>query len=76
MTYKPSAVNAGLTSGPPTVGKHKAGEAHLDGIGRVWICTAGDGTGVGTWEAVPRTTSGVSYPSSPQLGDIHLLFVA
>jgi hypothetical protein len=38
------------TSGPPTTGDHQAGEIYVDQNGLVFVCTVGDGTGVGTWQ--------------------------
>lgn len=38
------------SAGPPTSGNHSQGEFHVDSNGAVFVCTSGDGTGVGTWQ--------------------------
>ena len=36
--------------GPPTSGDHSKGEIYLDSNGAVFVCTAGDGSDLGTWQ--------------------------
>ena len=40
------------TLGKPTTGTHTKGEIYMDKAGALFVCTAGDGTTVGTWKKV------------------------
>jgi hypothetical protein len=48
------------TAGAPTTGDHFQGEVYVDSNGVFWVCTAGNGTGVGTWKSL---TSVVPIPN-------------
>ena len=41
--------------GAPTTGLHRQGEIYMDSRGALFVCTAGDGTTVGTWKKVTTT---------------------
>lgn len=75
MTYKPSVLAGAHNVGPPTSGRYKQGDAVMDKNGRFWLCTAGDGTAVGSWKAQPRITVGATPPNDPQVDDVHLRLV-
>ncbi len=47
LKLKPSA-----SAGKPTSGTHTKGEIYMDKAGALFVCTAGDGTSVGTWKKV------------------------
>ncbi len=40
----------GGSAGKPTTGTHKKGEIYMDSAGALFVCTAGDGTTLGTWK--------------------------
>ncbi len=42
----------GNSAGKPTTGTHTKGEIYMDKAGALFVCTAGDGTTVGTWKRV------------------------
>lgn len=42
----------GSVAGKPTSGTHTKGEVYMDSKGTLFVCTAGDGTTVGTWKKV------------------------
>ncbi len=42
----------GGSAGKPTTGTHTKGEIYMDKAGALFVCTAGDGTTVGTWKKV------------------------
>ncbi len=42
----------GGSLGKPTTGTHNKGEIYMDKAGALFVCTAGDGTTVGTWKKV------------------------
>ncbi len=42
----------GSSAGKPTTGTHTKGEIYMDKAGALFVCTAGDGTSVGTWKKV------------------------
>ncbi len=42
----------GNSAGKPTTGTHTKGEIYMDSAGALFVCTAGDGTTVGTWKKV------------------------
>ena len=50
LKLKPSS-----TRGKPTTGTHTKGEIYMDSAGTLFVCTAGDGTTVGTWKRVNTT---------------------
>ena len=50
LKLKPSS-----TRGKPTTGTHAKGEIYMDSAGTLFVCTAGDGTTVGTWKRVNTT---------------------
>ncbi len=45
MKLKPAG-----SAGAPTTGTHRKGEIYMDSAGALFVCTAGDGTTVGTWK--------------------------
>jgi hypothetical protein len=47
LKLKPAA-----SAGKPTTGTHTKGEVYMDSAGALFVCTAGDGTSVGTWKKV------------------------
>ncbi len=47
LMLKPAA-----SAGKPTTGTHTKGEIYMDKAGALFVCTAGDGTTVGTWKKV------------------------
>ena len=40
----------GTSAGKPTTGTHTKGEIYMDKAGALFVCTAGEGTTVGTWK--------------------------
>ena len=42
----------GGSAGKPTTGTHTKGEIYMDKAGALFVCTAGDGTTLGTWKKV------------------------
>ena len=50
LKLKPSS-----TRGKPTTGTHAKGEIYMDSAGTLFVCTAGDGSTVGTWKRVNTT---------------------
>jgi hypothetical protein len=66
----PLLLDPGPTTGPPSTGVHARGEVYVDSVGDLFICTAGDGTGIGTWQKVAYGTAagpavGVFTPVDP-----------
>ncbi|MDP9410200.1 MAG: hypothetical protein M3P70_06790 [Actinomycetota bacterium] len=47
LKLKPAA-----SAGKPTTGTHTKGEIYMDSTEALFVCTAGDGTTVGTWKKV------------------------
>jgi hypothetical protein len=43
-------------AGKPTTGTHRKCEIFMDSAGTLFVCTAGDGTTVGTWRQVTTIT--------------------
>ncbi len=48
-------LDPGGSVGKPTSGTHNQGEIYMDSAGTLFVCTAGDGTTVGTWRKVTTT---------------------
>ncbi len=46
----------GDSVGKPSTETHSQGEIYMALEGALWVCTAGDGTTVGTWKKVTMTT--------------------
>ncbi len=47
----------GSRPGRPTTGTHRKGEIYMDSAGALFVCTAGNGTTVGTWRRVTTTAA-------------------
>ncbi len=47
LKLKPAA-----SAGKPATGTHTKGEIYMDSTEALFVCTAGDGTTVGTWKKV------------------------
>jgi hypothetical protein len=45
----------GGSAGKPTTGTHSKGEIYMDSRGTLFVCTAGDGTTLGSWRKVNTT---------------------